>query len=402
MEKHRGFIKGALFGALIMLLVVVGCTKASDFMDIIISGNGVRIKQEKAEQAAESKLKKISRIIDQYYLYSDDVTQEDLEDGIYSGFLNALGDPYTVYYDEEETKEILESTSGEYSGIGAAMTKDTKTGEIVIATVYEESPAEKAGLQAGDILFQVDDHEVGDSDTEEVISWIKGEEGTEVSLHVYRGEEREEQVLTAIRGIVQKQTVEYEMKENKVGYIYISEFDKVTYEQFENAFNTLENQGMQGLVVDLRNNPGGNVDTVVDILRLLLPEGNIVSTKDKYGRTENYDCDGTHEFQKPLAVLVNQYSASASEIFAGAVQDYEIGEIVGMTTYGKGIVQELLNLGDGTMLKTTTAEYFTPSGESIHKKGVKPDVEIEYEYDESRPDADNQLEKALQIINEQI
>ena len=192
------------------------------------------------------------------------------------------------------------------------------------------------------------------------------------------------------------------MKDGKIGYIAVSEFDDVTYDQFKTALDDLEAQGMQGLVIDLRNNPGGNLSTVTDMLKLLLPEGIIVSTKDKYGNTDEITCDGSHEFTKPLAVLVNQYSASASEIFSGAIQDYGIGQIVGMTTYGKGVVQQLMDLGDGTYLKVTIAEYYTPNGRSINGTGVEPDVEVEYEYDAETPEADNQLEKALEVVNGEI
>ena len=193
-----------------------------------------------------------------------------------------------------------------------------------------------------------------------------------------------------------------EMKDGLTGYIGVSEFDSVTYDQFEEALGDLEAQGMQGLVIDLRGNPGGSLTTVTDMLKLLLPEGTIVSTKDKYGNTEEITCDGSHEFTKPLAVLVNQYSASASEIFSGAVQDYGTGTIVGTTTYGKGVVQQLMDLGDGTCLKITIAEYYTPSGRSINGTGVEPDVEVKYEYDENHPEADNQLEKALEVVKSEI
>ena len=379
-----------------MLFAVGVCTKVPELSGLLLQKDSVTAKQERAEKKTEAKFKKIEKMIDQYYLYSDDVKQEDLEDAVYAGFLSALNDPYTVYYNEEETKEIKESTSGEYSGIGAAMMQNVQTGEITITTVYEDSPAEKAGLLEGDILYQVDDHKIEDQDTSEVVSWIKGEEGTEVKLSVYRGEDREEHTLTAVREKIQSQTVEHEMKEDKIGYISVQGFEDVTYEQFKSALEDLEAQGMEGLVIDLRNNPGGNLDTVVEMLKLILPEGRIVSIKDKYGNEETYDCDGKHEFQKPLAVLVNGYSASASEIFAG--KDYGIGTLVGTTTYGKGIVQELFSFEDDTMIKITTAEYFTPSGENIHKKGIQPDVEVEYTYDASNPTSDNQLQKALDVV----
>ena len=251
-----------------------------------------------------------------------------------------------------------------------------------------------------DILEKGDDHEVGDEELDTIVSWIKGEKGTEVTLYVLR--DGKEETLTATRDTIEAQTVEYEMKDGRVGYIRVSEFDLVTYDQFKAALDDLENQGMEGLVIDLRNNPGGNLDVVCNMLKLLLPEGTIVSTKDKNGKTDKITCDGTNEFKKPLAVLVNQYSASASEIFSGAIQDYGTGKIVGVTTYGKGVVQQLLDLGDGTCFKVTIAEYYTPSGKSINKKGVEPDIEVEYQYDEADPKKDNQLDKALETVSEEL
>ena len=262
------------------------------------------------------------------------------------------------------------------------------------------SPADKAGMKAGDILCQVDDKPVDGESLETVVSWVKGEKGTEVTLYVERDGEQLE--LTAVRDTIEMQTVEYEMKEDQIGYIAVSEFDEVTYDQFKEALDDLENQGMEGLVIDLRNNPGGNLDTVTDMLRLLLPEGTIVSIKDKDGNSEELTCDGENEFTKPLAVLVNQYSASASEIFSAAIQDYGTGRIVGVTTYGKGVVQQLITLGDGTCLKLTIAEYFTPSGRSINGTGVEPDVEVQYVYDADNPEADNQLDAAISTVREEM
>ena len=266
----------------------------------------------------------------------------------------------------------------------------------VINTVYEDSPAQKAGLQAGDVISKVDGTDVTGMDLDSIVSMIKGEKGTEVKITVLRyGQEIE---TTAVRDTIQMQTVDSTMLDDQVGYISVSEFDDVTYEQFKSALDSLEGQGMAGLVVDLRNNPGGNLTTVTDMLKLLLPEGPIVSIVDKNGDAEEISCDGSNEFTKPLAVLVNQYSASASEIFSGAIQDYGIGSIVGVTTYGKGVVQQLMDLGDGTCLKITIAEYYTPNGRSINGTGVVPDVEVEYVYDEENPDADNQLQTAYDTV----
>ena len=278
--------------------------------------------------------------------------------------------------------------------------RDVDAGTITITQVYEDSPAEEAGILAEDILIQVDDHVIAGESLDEIVTWIKGEQGTEVTLHVLR--DGKELALTAIRDTVQAMTVDYEMKDGQVGYIYIQEFDDVTEDQFREALTILEEQGMKGLVIDIRSNPGGNLDTVVAMLQMLLPEGDIVSIRDRDGEQEKYTCDGTNAFDKPLAVLVNQYSASASEIFSGAIQDYGIGEIIGMTTYGKGVVQDILDLGDGTSMKLTTAEYFLPSGRSINQKGIIPDVEVEFEYEEENPGYDNQLEKALEVVRGEI
>lgn len=394
MEDHKKFFKGALFGALTMLLIIVagvGIWKASVTISRILSSSG---RTEAAD--SDEKLKAIRKIIDENYLYEDEIDEDALTESMYAGYVNGLGDPYTVYFTSEETKEMFESVSGEFSGVGAQLSQNYETYQVVIVKVFENSPAEEAGLKAGDILYKVDERELQDEELTEIVTWIKGEEGTKVKLGVIRDGKKLE--LTAIRRKIEVPTVEYKMKEGQIGYIAISEFDTVTYTQFKNALDDLENQGMKGLVIDLRSNPGGSLDTVVNMLNLILPKGVVVSTKDREGNTEEYTCDGKHEFTKPMAVLVNQYSASASEIFAGAVQDYGTGEIVGVTTYGKGVVQQIIGLKDGSSIKVTISEYFTPNGRSINGEGITPDVEVEYERDEENPDADNQLDKALEVI----
>ena len=396
-KKKKGYGAGIVTG--ILATVLVSLLLLGGFR-VITNTAGSYASGKVTEKEVSKKLNKLNALIDKYYLYEDEIDTDKLAEGIYSGYTSALGDKYTVYYDEDETKALMESTSGIFSGVGATLTKDADTGYATIVNVYEDSPAEKAGLKAGDILEKIDDHEVGDEQLDTVVSWIKGEKGTDVKITVLRdGEELE---LTATRDTIEVKTVSYEMKENQIGYIRVSEFDTVTYDQFKEALDDLEKQGMQGLIVDLRNNPGGSLDTVTNMLRLLLPEGTIVSTKDKNGKTDEITCDGTHEFKKRMAVLVNQYSASASEIFSGAVQDYGTAKIVGVTTYGKGVVQQLMDLGDGTCLKVTIAEYYTPNGRSINGKGVEPDVEVEYQYDEENPKADNQLDQALSTVQEEI
>lgn len=398
-EKNR-FLKGALCGALAMLCVVMAVSGIKKMAVNVVPQLSIIKEKDKEGQFSEEKLKRIRAVIDSMYLREDEIDEADLTEGMYEGYVRALGDPYSVYYTEEEAKELMQGISGEYSGIGAALSQNRETKVITITNVYRDSPAEEAGLKAGDILFQVDDHEITDEELNQIVAWIKGEEGTEVTLHVLR--EAEELELTAVRRVIEVQTVEYEMKDSQVGYIRVTEFDKVTCDQFQEALNSLDREGMQGLVIDLRSNPGGSLDTVLDMLRLILPKGTIVSTENKDGKEKEYTCDGKQEFTRPLAVLVNGYSASASEIFSGAVQDYKKGKIIGTTTFGKGVVQEVVGLLDGSYIKITTSEYFLPSGRSINEAGITPDVEVEYEPDEENEDADNQLEKALEVVREEL
>lgn len=391
MKRNKSFWQGALFGALAILLAA-GLVSCGIKIPGLGSGN--------MDDATEEKLSKIRDLIDEVYI--GEVDDDSLEQGIYKGYLSGLGDPYSVYYDEEETKELYETTEGEYSGIGVVISQDISTGTITLVQVYEDSPAEEAGLKDNDILYRVGDMDVTGMDLSEVVTYIKGEKGTSVELTVLRGNNAEEITVTAVRDQIEARTVEYRMLEDQIGYLAVSEFDGVTYDQYAEALDALEEQGMQGLVVDLRNNPGGNLQTVCDMLDLVLPEGVIVYTEDKDGNRETATSDEEHQLEAPMAVLVNGNSASASEIYAGAVQDYEAGVIVGTQTYGKGVVQQIFDLGDSTSLKLTIAEYFTPDGRNINGEGITPDVEVEYEPNEDDPDADNQLDKAVEVLTETI
>lgn len=391
MKKKNSFWKGALCGALAMLLAV-GIAGGSYFVYRVSQNDKVITK------GTEQKLEMLRGLIDEVYLHSDEVSDEELKEFLFKGYVSGLGDPYSVYYDKEETESLFESTEGKFGGIGVSITQDYETKAMTFVNVYEEGAGAEAGFQAGDILYKVDGEDVTGQDLNNVVAKIKGEEGSEVEITVFRGDDMEEYTATATRKIVEVHTVEHVMREDGVGYIQITEFDDVTYDQFASALEELKGQGMTGLVIDLRNNPGGNLDTVCDILDLILPEGTILSTKDKDGKGDTYTSDEEHKLEIPMSVLTNENSASASEIFAGAIQDYGVGTIVGTTTFGKGIVQQIFPLTDGTSIKLTISEYFTPNGRNIHGTGIQPDVEIEYEYDVENPDADNQLEKAMEII----
>lgn len=388
MKNKKRFLQGALTGALVTLLVIslVSCG--------ILGYKNVVSREE------ERKLSELDSLIESDYL--GDVDEDALKEGLYKGYLEALGDPYSEYYDAEETAKFNENMSGEFSGIGVIMSQDQKSGLITMVQIYKDSPAMKAGLKERDILFKVDGKDVSGRKLDEVVSDIKGKKGTKVELTVLRGEEREKVTTTVVRDTIEVQTVEYEMMEDQIAYLAISEFDIVTYEQYKAALQDLEKQGMKGLVIDLRGNPGGSLDIVCEMLDLILPKGLLVYTEDKKGEKQEYTSDADYEYDVPMTVLINGSSASASEIFAGAVQDYERAEIVGTTSYGKGVVQSVYALKDGTCVKLTVAEYFTPKGRSINEKGITPDVEVEYEYNEADPEADNQLDKAIEVLKQKM
>lgn len=389
MEHKKGFIKGALTGALLTLLVVsLAACGLQHINEGIISSD------------TETKLSYLKKLIDETYLH--DIKEKDLNEGIYKGYVEGLGDQYSAYYDKKETKELTESLDGSFSGIGAVMTQDASSGVITITRVYDDSPAKKAGIKTGDILYRVEEKTVTGKDLDKVVSWIKGKKGTKVNLTLLRGTNSDKIKVTATRDVINVETVKYKVLENQIGYISISEFDSVTGAQFAKALKQLQKKNIEGLVVDLRNNPGGSLSTVCDILDSILPKGLIVYTKDKNGKKEEYTSDEKHRLNFPMSVLVNGQSASASEIFAGAVQDYGKAEIIGTQTYGKGVVQNLFDLKDGTCVKLTTSEYFTPKGRSIDGKGITPDVKIEYKYNAKDPKADNQLDKAVSVVKDKI
>lgn len=386
MKNRKGFWQGALCGALAVILVTG--LFACGVVNSIVS------------DATEKKLKNIKYLVDAYFLNEFD--EEAMETGLLEGYVSGLDDPYSVYYDEEDTNALLESVQGEYSGIGAVLSQDLQTGVITMIRIYEDSPAMKAGLKDGDVLYKVGDIEVTGEDLSEMVTHIKGEKGTEVELTVYREGIDEEIVVTAIRDEIEIETVTYEMLDDSIGYIAVSEFEEKTCGQYEAAIDDLTSQGMKGLIIDLRNNPGGSLSAVCEMADRMLPEGMIVYTEDKNGEKTEYTSTAEESFDKPLVVLVNGNSASASEIFSGAVQDHGIGTIVGTQTYGKGVVQSVFDLKDGTCLKLTVSEYFTPNGRTIHGEGVTPDIEVKYEADIENPEKDNQLEKAVEVIKDQL
>ena len=346
----------------------------------------------------EEKTSVLQNIIDRYFLFDEDMTK--VEDGIYAGMMNGLGDPYTVYYTKEEYKALNEDTEGKYSGIGAVVSQNPNTKIITIVKIFDNSPANDAGLQVGDIIYKIDSEEVAGTDMDILVKTkIRGEEGTSFKMTVLRGDDRKEVELDLIRRSIEVETVAGKMLDNNIGYIAVSQFDAVTSEQFKSNIESLQSQGMTKLIVDLRGNPGGLLDQVVDMLDYILPDGLVLYTEDKYGKREEYYSDGSHELKIPMVVLVNENSASASEVFTATFRDFEWGTVVGKTTFGKGIVQNVLPLGDGTAVKITTQHYYPPSGYDLHKVGIKPDLEVDLnEGAKIGTDSDNQLSAAIDIL----
>lgn len=349
---------------------------------------------------AQSKLNTLEQLIEQNYY--EDIDKEDLVTGLYKGLFEGLGDPYSTYYTPEEYEDMMISTNANYYGIGAGLQQDTRSMIVTVTFVYEGSPAEAAGIKAGDEIVKVEDIDGTSMELSELVSHIRGEEGTSVHLEILRDGDTLE--FDVERAKVEIPTVKYEMLDDHVGWIQVLEFSENTPEKFEAAIKDLTEQGMTKMIVDLRNNGGGLVLACQKMLDIILPEGVVVYTEDKNGERFNYTSDAEHSMDIPIVVLVNENTASASEIFAGAIRDFDYGTIVGTTTFGKGIVQTIQKLPDGSAVKMTTARYYTPNGDNIHGKGIEPDVEVEYEYrgdeeEEYDPMMDTQVLKALEVLN---
>ncbi len=350
-----------------------------------------------------AKLEAIEEVIGEYYYQEEDINTDAMIEGMYAGIVDSLGDPYSVYYTAEEWKQMMQDTEGIYYGIGAYISLDKTTGFGKINGVIENTPAQDAGLRENDIIYKIDGESAQGLDLTEIVSRIKGEEGTTVHLTIYREGESDYLEMDVVRRQIESPTVNYEMLDDHIGYIQITEFDDVTVNQFDEAMKEIQKADAAGLILDLRSNPGGSLSAVVDISRQLLPEGLIVYTEDRSGKRMEYSCDGDHEIRIPLVVLVNGNSASASEILAGAIKDYEKGLLVGTTTFGKGIVQRILPLTDGTAIKLTVSAYYTPKGNNIHNIGIEPDIICEFDGDAYYDDGfDNQLERGIEEINKML
>ncbi|MGN0394132.1 MAG: S41 family peptidase, partial [Coprococcus sp.] len=353
-----------------------------------------------------ARLAKLEGIIDSYYYF--DTSDEDMKNGLYAGMIEALDDPYAKYYTAEEFAKMMEDESGEYAGIGVTVRQDPDTGAIVAVGILEGAPAEDVDILPGDYVVQIDDYEIQKSDDlDYLVSLIRGEPGTDVKLKIYRMTDGKYHDVTITRQIVENKTVSYYMIDDKIGYVRVTQFISNTGELFRAAIEDLKSQGMEGMIIDVRDNPGGMLSTVVDMCDYLLPEGMIVYQKDKSGTVlSEYKSTNDEFYDGPMVVLTNGESASASEILTASLKEYGVATIVGENTFGKGIVQSVIPLEDGSAVKLTTAKYFTPNGNDIHGKGVAPDIEIklpdDYTAEDFQGEKDTQYQKGIEVLKEKL
>lgn len=389
---------------ILALILAVGLSFAG-----FVVGLNQKLQVNNINNEAEAHLQEmemLKELIDENFLF--DYEEKDLYDGSLKGMFANLGDPYTQYYTKEEFSKLMESIDGRYKGIGV-LVQASKEGLIKIVQVFDDSPAKEAGMKAGDYITKVEGKEFSADQMEEAVALMKGDEDTTVNITIKRitddKPEGEDIDLKVDRRDVRVDTVDESIKEvdgKKIGYIHIKSFDDVTKEDFDKSYKKLKDGGIEGLVLDLRNNPGGSLDVCLDIADKFLDEGTIVTTKDKKGNVVTEESDAEKD-DIPMTVLVNENSASASEILSGALKDRKRAKVIGKKTFGKGIVQKLFPLNDGSGAKITISEYHTPSGAKINKVGVSPDIEAEndnpdLEIKEENLDKDSQYQKALEEL----
>ena len=426
MKDNKKFFLGVFIGMIVMVLLAVGLVDLAFqnrnvrmlLFDTVKKMSTISSEETGAEKSGKvsgaaidwnkvtDKEEEIYNTIDEYYL--NGIDNDKMKDGIYKGMVDSLGDPYTVYYNTEEYKQFTSSSSGTYSGIGVAVSQNVTTGAITIVKTFKKGSGEKEGMKPGDVIYKVEGKKIEGLELSKVVSMIKGEEGTFVKVTVLRdGKEIE---FNLERKKLEVDTVNYRMEDRsgkKIGYISVSEFDEVTASQFKSAISELNKEGMEGLVIDLRDNPGGLLDVTCEMLDRMIKKGLLVYTVDKNGKRVDEDATDSDSFDKPVAILVNGNSASASEVFSGAMKDYKAATLVGTRTFGKGIVQSIVPFGDGTAMKVTVSKYYTPNGVNIHGTGIEPDVVVELSKDATKNGKydrkyDNQLNKALDVVVDKL
>ena len=353
--------------------------------------------QDQTNFTVENKVNYIASILDNHYI--EDVDVDKVVEGAYYGMLDSVGDPYTTYLSAEQTSAYREQVHGSIQGIGVNVLYDTEKKLLIVVSAIEGTPAESAGILSGDMIYKVDGKNVTGMSSDDVIAMIKGPSGTNVTIVVKRGSEEIEFEIT--RSPIELASVYSKMLAGDIGYIEIIGFKANTYEQFMKEYEDLTDKGAKGLIIDVRDNPGGVVQTVNQIVDELIPKGLIMYTIDKDGNKKEYMSD-EKSISIPLVVLINQNSASASEILAGAVHDSGTGELVGTKTFGKGLVQDMYMLPDGSAVKLTIEKYYTPSGICIHGDGIIPNYVVELQEGERKSVADEgydtQLQKGVEVI----
>ncbi len=403
---NGGYMKK--IGKIILALVL---TAGVGFTGYVVGLNRDSNATNKSEdQAHIEDMHMLKSLIDKNFLF--DYEEEDLYEGSLKGMFANLGDPYTQYYSKDEFSKLMETLDGRYKGIGV-LVQASKEGFIKVVQVFDGSPASEAGLKEGDYIIKVEGKEYSADQMEEAVAIMKGEEDTNVKITVRRmkedGKNFEDIDMDVARRDVKVDTIDESLlgiRDKKIGYIHIKSFDDVTGEDFEDSYKKLKEAGMEGLVLDLRNNPGGSLDVCLDIADKFLDKGVIVTTEDKNGEVITEESDEEKD-DIPMTVLVNENSASASEILSGALKDRDRAKIIGKKTFGKGIVQKLFPLEDGSGAKITISEYHTPSGAKINKVGVEPDIEVEnseegLEISKENLSKDDQFKKALQVLLDQM
>ncbi|MCR4610292.1 MAG: S41 family peptidase [Lachnospiraceae bacterium] len=383
----KGLLTGVLISLSIFMLCIIGI-----FIFVYRSS-------EVLSPRVKSKIEYLTNIIEKTYY--DEVDVSKLQEGLYKGLVEGLGDKYSTYYSPEEATEFSSHISGEFCGLGATLTQNSD-GTVEVRKVYEGSSAQDIGLKVGDIIIAADDKIAATMELSDFTSYTRGSEGTKFELTYRSGDVEKKAIVT--RKKVDIPSVSYKMLEGNIGYIEISEFNKKTHEEYTAAINDLKAQGAKGVIFDLRFNGGGIVDSATAILDDILPECKIVTLAQRDKEDIVYNSDGMNSLDMPIAVLVSGRTASAAEIFAAAIRDNNYGTLIGYKTYGKGVIQTSAALEDGSVISITSGKYYTPNGECINEKGIEPDIEVEFEYsgdtsagyDEMK---DSQVLKAIEVIN---
>lgn len=402
MENNKGqkiyriamlIIITALISSLITAIIVREKITSTSSINSIASGDGTT--------GIEATLARIRTMLEDNYI--GELDDEQMLEMAIKGYVEGVGDEYTEYYTPDEMEDAYSEAIGNYVGIGIYMMVNYKDGNITVVEPMEGSPAEEAGIKAEDLIVKVNGEEITPENVDELADAIKGEEGTTVTLGIKRGEEDFEVVVERKR--IEVSHIDSRMLEGNIAYIQIIDFDGGAAEEFKENYEQLKQQGAKALVVDVRSNGGGVVDEAIDILEMICDKGSTLLIEiDKKGNEEIIKSEEKPIIDMPIVVLTNEYSASASEIFAGAVKDLEKATLVGTKTYGKGVIQSLIKLKDGSGIKITTAEYCTPNRNKINKVGIEPDINVELPEDieELTDDNDTQLQRAVEELQKQI